>query len=119
MTRINAGIPPKELHSKHLIAEHREIKRVPSLVKKRKYFDDIPNSFKLGNGHVKFFYDKLGYLKKRYEEIYAECLNRNYNVTYFGDSWKDIPDELMGDWNPTEDAILQIRQRISERTPKK
>jgi hypothetical protein len=35
MTRINTGIPPKELTDKHLLAEHREIKRIPNCIKKR------------------------------------------------------------------------------------
>ena len=30
MTRINCGIPPEELSDKHLLAEHREIKRIPN-----------------------------------------------------------------------------------------
>ena len=33
MTRINVGILPKELSNKHLIAEHREIKRIPNCIK--------------------------------------------------------------------------------------
>ena len=34
MTRINAGIPPKKLTNRHLLAEHREIKRIPNVIKK-------------------------------------------------------------------------------------
>ena len=56
MTRINAGIPPVELTDKHLIAEHREIKRIPNLISKGKYnMNGQPSEFKLGIGHVKFF----------------------------------------------------------------
>ena len=63
MTRINVGIPPAELINQHLIAEHREIKRIPNCIAKGKYnMDNIPRRFKLGKGHVKFFYDKLEYL---------------------------------------------------------
>ena len=119
MTRINVGIPPKELHTKHLLAEHREIKRIPNLAKKKIDFTKIPNVFSLGKGHVLFFYTRLLYLKKRYEEIYAECLSRNYRVTYFGDSWNGVPDNLMRDWSPTEEDIAQVRDRIAQRTPKK
>ena len=54
MTRINCGIPPAELTNKHLIAEHREIKRIPNCVIKGKYsLTGQPDSFKLGAGHVK------------------------------------------------------------------
>ena len=34
MTRINAGIPAAMLTGKHLLAEHREIKRIPNEVRK-------------------------------------------------------------------------------------
>ena len=59
MTRINVGIPPADLNGRHLIAEHREIKRIPNLVNRGRYsLDNQPKLFKLGKGHVKFFYDK-------------------------------------------------------------
>ena len=68
MTRINAGIPVQQLNGKHLIAEHREIKRVPNLVRynieKGNPISGIPPKFTLGKGHVKFFYDKLVILGK-------------------------------------------------------
>ena len=49
MTRINVGILPKELSNKHLIAEHREIKRIPNCISKGKYnMDGQPDRFKLG-----------------------------------------------------------------------
>ena len=46
MTRINVGIPPEELTDKHLLAEHREIKRIPNCIAKGKYnMDGIPKRF--------------------------------------------------------------------------
>ena len=81
MTRINIGVPVKTLTSKHLLAEHREIKRIPNVVARGRYNPkSIPPSFSLGKGHVSFFYNKLGYLKKRYQELYQECKERGYNV---------------------------------------
>lgn len=117
MTRINCGIPPKELSTKHLIAEHREIKRIPNVIAKGKYkMDGIPESFTLGTGHIKFFYNKLLYLRKRYEEIYQECCNRDFNVTYYGNCWDNIPSELMNDYTPTKRDIEIVKQRILEKT---
>lgn len=119
MTRINVGIPPCELTTKHLIAEHREIVRIPNCVTKGRYsLKDQPQTFKLGKGHVKFFYTKLRYLKKRYEEIYAECLRLGYKVSYYGDAWDNIPNEFMNDYTPTENDIAIIKQRIHERLNK-
>jgi hypothetical protein len=120
MTRINCGIPPAELTDKHLIAEHREIKRIPNTVSKyysegRLNMKGQPEQFKLGTGHVKFFYDKLGYLLTRYEQIYAECRLRKFNVTYYGDVWKNVPQHLMGNYTPTDVDKEIIRERINER----
>lgn len=116
MTRINIGVPPKDLCRQHLLAEAREIKRIPNVIAKGKYnMDNIPDNFTLGTGHVKFFYNKLLYLKKRYEEIYAECLNRGYNVTYFGDAWNNVPAYLMNDYTPTDNDIKLVMARIEER----
>lgn len=116
MTRINAGISVEELHDKHLMAEHREIKRIPNCIKKGRYsMKDQPSEFTLGTGHVKFFYDKLLYLKNRYDKLYKECKKRGFNVTYYGCAWEDIPDKFMGDYTPTREAVEMLRKRIKER----
>jgi hypothetical protein len=116
MTRINCGIPPKQLCRQHLLAEAREIKRIPNAITKGKFtLDGQPSKFTLGTGHVKFFYTRLGYLKNRYEDIYAECLIRGYNVTYFGDAWDGVPNHLMGDYTPTNEDREIVLARINER----
>jgi len=116
MTRINVGMRPQDLTNKHLIAEHREIKRVPNLVSRGRYnIKSTPSEFKLGEGHVAFFYNKLLYLKKRYESIYEECLNRGFNVQYYGNAWEGIPEEMMNDYTPSERDRLLIEERIASR----
>ena len=116
MTRINAGIDPKTLTQRHLMAEHREMKRIPNCVAKgRANLNNIPDSFRLGTGHVSFFYDKLGYLKKRYISVRDECWSRGYNVQDYSDAWDNIPDELMNDWFPTDKDREIVQQRINER----
>ena len=119
MTRINVGIPPAELVNQHLLAEHREIKRIPNCVAKGKYnMDGQPDRFKLGTGHVKFFYNKLLYLKKRYVRLYEECIERGFNVQNYIEAWNDIPAELMNDYNVRANDIRIIRERINERLSK-
>jgi len=116
MTRINSGISPSELVDKHLLAEAREIKRIPNCIRSGRYsMLDRPEEFKLGKGHVKFFYDKLLYLKNRYDLIYTECINRGFKVRYFGDSWDDLPKDLMNDYYPTDKDRSIVRCRINER----
>lgn len=119
MTRINCGIPVKELVDRHLLAEAREIKRIPNCVSRGRYnLKNIPKKFTLGKGHVAFFYDKLKYLKDRYEDIYNECKFRKFNVQYWGNAWDNVPKELMNDYTPTEQDKEIIRQRIKERLNK-
>jgi deoxyribonuclease (pyrimidine dimer) len=116
MTRINVGIPPRELSGKHLIAEHRELKRIPNAVGKGKCrLDRIPARFSLGTGHVSFFYDKLGYLLNRYRDLYNECCRRGYSVQNYESAWKDVPPSLMNNYEPTDDDIALIKDRIAER----
>jgi hypothetical protein len=116
MTRINCGIPPKELTDKHLLAEHREIKRVPNVVKSGRFsMKGQPTEFCLGTGHVKFFYDKLLYLYKRYLQIHHECKKRNFNVQNYKEAWDDIPVKMMNSYKPTHKDREIIRERIAER----
>ena len=120
MTRINVGIPPAELVNQHLIAEHREIKRIPNCIAKGKYnMDGIPDKFKLGTGHVKFFYNKLLYLKNRYISLYNECIKRGFNVQNYISAWDNVPQELMNDYTVEANDIIIIKQRIDERRPKR
>ena len=121
MTRINTGVNPTELSRQHLIAEHREIKRIPNQIKVGKLFKSrdyskIPDVFKLGSGHVMFFADKLKYLHKRYKLILGECRARGYNMTDYNDAWDGVPNELYNDWNETPESRSLIQERILERT---
>jgi len=88
MTRINVGIPPVKLSRQHLLAEHREIKRIPNMVKSgRANLENIPEKFCLGKGHVSFFYDKLNTLYWRYVKLYNECRRRGYRVQNYESCW--------------------------------
>lgn len=116
MTRINVGIPARELTNKHLIAEHRELKRIPNAVAKGRFNrNSIPKEFTLGKGHVSFFYDKLGYLRERYIDLYTECKARGFSVQSYLASWEGVPHDLMNGYTPTEKDIRIIRERIADR----
>lgn len=82
MTRINL-VPPAELCDQHLLAEHRELTRIPNAVAKGKYhLTGQPAEYKLGEGHVRFFFNKMAFLKNRYDLLHAECKARGFNVQY-------------------------------------
>jgi deoxyribonuclease (pyrimidine dimer) len=116
MTRVNVGILPEELPNKLLIGEHREIKRIPNAVRSGRFsLANQPKLFTLGKGHVKFFYDKLLFLRNRYESLYGECLKRGFNVTNFSSAWDDVPQEYLGDYVPTHRDRLILLERIASR----
>lgn len=113
MTRVNVGISVEELPKSLLLAEHREIKRIPNMVRTgRAKLRGIPSKFTLGEGHVKFFYNKLGYIKARYHQIYARCLELKCNVQYYGDSFNGIPENLMGEYEETQADRELLIERI-------
>lgn len=119
MTRINSGVDPKCLPDKLLLAEHREITRIPNVLKKRldsgKTISTIDGDFRLGTGHVTFFNDKLIYLRKRYIDLYLECIDRGFKVTNKISAFSDIDPKYLNDWIPTSEARCLIEERISDR----
>lgn len=119
MTRINL-IPPAQLCDQHLLAEHRELTRIPNAVARGRFnLQGLPTDYTLGTGHVRFFYDKLAFLHRRYLALHAECLQRGFNVTNI---WpQDLPPDttLWNDYHPTAAALAANRQRIAQRMPAK
>lgn len=113
MTRINVGISVKELSDEHLLAEHREIKRLTALYDRFK--SNIPSKFTLGKGHVLFFADKYLFTLKRYIDIYDECINRGFDVVDYRDNWRKIPKPLMNDYKPSDDDRKMLIDRINDR----
>lgn len=119
MTRINL-VPPAELCDQHLLAEHRELTRIPNAVAKGKFhLKGQPTEYKLGEGHVRFFFNKLAFLKKRYDALHQTCKARGFKVQYI---WpQTLPNDplLWQDYTPTEAALALNRARIAERLPVK
>ena len=125
MTRINV-VPVRELTREQLIAEYREIARIPGYLKKSlkrtgKPFDlsEIPDNYTLGTGHVKFFYDKMLYLKKRHTELVEEMIRRGYKPTYTDTSIYDVGREWQGAYRPTKEAMTINRERLKQKNKKK
>lgn len=126
MTRINAGIPVTELSKAHLLAEHREIKRIcyrMSVRLKSDKFDDIPAPFYevKPDGEIKFkelfWLDKGFYTYKRYNELYRECRRRGYDVDNYCGNWGIYygKTEYWNDYTPTQEQVDMIRARINDR----
>jgi len=119
MTRINSAIKPHRLTDQHLIAELRELPRVFTSVQKRisdgKNFEDIPEKFTLGSGHVKFFYDKLSFLNNRYAELAYEYTCRYDKGWEWVINIDRFPDFLCNWYSPTQFEKDILIERISKR----
>lgn len=122
MTRINVVLPI-ELADKHLLAEYRELPRIFGASKKWYLkggnVDDLPTTYRLGKGHVLFFYDKLLFCFNRQFILYGECLKRGFNVRHNPEDaradFMSAPVELFNDYRPTKRALRINRERIETR----
>ncbi|AGH32114.1 endonuclease V N-glycosylase UV repair enzyme [Vibrio phage 11895-B1] len=122
MTRINT-IKPSDILDQHLIAEWRELPRIPNSILSGKAKLDlkiIPDQYKLGQNHVRFFYNKLSYLQKRHtmicEEMDRRSINRDKSITVDLTSLNLVLKAcLCNDWQPTSrDHNINI-ERLQER----
>lgn len=128
VTRINV-VDPRTLCDEHLRAEWRELTRIPNCILSGKYgISDIPSQYTVrtngnpsgGKGHVKFFLNKLYWLREHYYAILKECRRRRFNVT---DYWPPEVNEttypqLFNDFKPSREDKKLNRRRIKERWPK-
>lgn len=140
MTRINL-VEPHQLTDKHLMAEYRELPRIFTAVKKlvnepkprvgdgwRKFITsgEIPDRYVLGKGHMKFFYNKLPYLRERYREIaYVLRTKRNFNldkeatISVLSEADKLIYETKLDmdfNWQPTPEDIYLNMVRLCKRS---
>lgn len=119
-------IPVHFLTDQHLIAEKRELRMIPALLKKRIFSGkhtekDIPKQFTLGPGHMKFFLNKMLYLFKRYDLIVDEMVQRGFNVDkslMFEMSYAVLL-KMDNDWKPEpqdyEIIIRRLREKLFEK----
>ena len=121
MTRINLT-PPNELCDQHLIAELHELPRIPNGLLKGNLkldFSGIPDKYTLGEGHVKFFINKLTFLWCRYQELLEEAQQRKFSVQdrFPEESMIALPLDCWEEYVPTEEEIKLSRDRIIEKLP--
>lgn len=118
MTRINSAINVRRLTDEHLLAEHREIKRLPYCLGKAiasGSVKSIPEKFTLGTGHVLFFLNKMEFVWQRYCEIYTECNQRGFSVDWYHNNFVGLPREYSNGYTPTNEERKLLIKRISER----
>ncbi len=128
MTRINV-VPVEELTDKHLGSEWQEITRVYTYAKDRhkngKTPADLksPDRYRLNAGHVKWAAKHLGYLNKRYQNLYDELRRRGKKpnkslMRRVIESSNSLPSCWLNDYTVTPACLAINRQRIEERLSK-
>lgn len=118
MTRINSAIAMQCLTDEHLLAEHREIKRMPYCLRQSIQSGSIrkvPNTFTLGKGHITFFLDKMKFIYNRYIEIHRAVLSRGFDVQSYASNWDGIQKEYWNDYTPTQQEYELLTERIRQR----
>jgi deoxyribonuclease (pyrimidine dimer) len=115
--RCNAGINPIYLADQHLIAEQGELMIVIGTLKKNNFINKtpIPPKFKLGTGHITFWYDKLLYLQKRLDALKHEVACRGFKIMDREIELDGVPKKFINDWTPTLEDSKIVRERIVEK----
>lgn len=124
MTRINL-IHPAQLSDQHLLAEYHELPRIFTMAYEAALRSESPSDprnpreYCLGPGHARFFYPRLGFLRKRFHVLVEEMLTRGWEPQH-----QEVPQcyELMShhwcqDYEPTPAAISTNLARLRERDP--
>lgn len=123
MTRVNC-VPVEQLSREHLVAEYRELPRIFGMVRgmaERGVTDpklaDIPSSYRMGTGHMKFFTDKLGWCVQRQKLLILEMRRRGYQPNFDDPEslLQGIPEAFHGSWSPTDRDLEISWARIRER----
>lgn len=127
MTRINSNLDPKLLHRMHLIAELREITMVPAALRRSlrtrrpdDIINGIPKKFTLNAGHVKFFYNKLAFLGRRFMLLADEMERRGYTPDRSRSiAFNEFHPIWYGEWESTPDDDAIVIERINFRISQK
>lgn len=125
MTRVNC-VPPEVLTDRHLVAEWKEIPRILTLIRNQLQsggIKPVPETYRLGTGHMQFFADKANWILCRLTELNNEMINRGMRpskdlMKSYIKAVEELPPEVkLSLWEPTpEDQQLNL-SRLKERSP--
>jgi len=126
MTRINV-VPVEELTDNFILAEYYELPRlfvnINAAIDRHEDPNDPrnPTEYKLGKGHMRFFYNKVTYLKNRHRQLHQEGTKRGLNLKTDPDThsktWvrAESNSAWFNDYEPTPEAIQLNRDRLQYR----
>jgi deoxyribonuclease (pyrimidine dimer) len=118
-------IPVTELCNQHLLSECKAIPKIPLglLCGKLSYnYDDRPSEYVVGAGHIRFFTDKLCWLRGRYMVVSLEAGRRGLDVQDIW-PWPGLQqnavlwEKAWNDWRPDAQALRINRARLRDRMP--
>ena len=119
--RINV-IPVHMLADIHLRAEYREILMAPHFYRVSKGSKKgiqrhlIPNRYTLNKGHAMLWYNKMGYIQRRHEELEEEMNERGFKTREeYSLNFRDISEAEMNDYEPDVNDMAINISRILER----
>jgi len=111
MVRVNI-LEPKALSDQHLIAEYSEILRLLGYVRKHPEVSSANAHFM--KQPVKYFSDKLRYLKRRHAMLKAEMGRRGFHPRITPDMGC-YAKEKMKEFSPDKRQVYEIKRRIISR----
>lgn len=115
MTRVNT-VSPRVLTNEHLVVELRELSRIPNAIAEgRAIVNNLPTYYSMGEGHVKFFYDKLLFIKFRHDALRVEYKKRTGKDYSFKIDLKGFPRQLCNNWTPSKEDKLVNYARLREK----
>ena len=119
MTRINV-IHPEYLLDQHLFAEYRELPRIFEYARRAlaRGRVTIPERYTLGEGHMRFFYNKTAWLVQRHATIVAELLKRGYTPKQT-DPLTPVEGYAPSDWRPSPADVVVNMERLRLRLQEK
>lgn len=121
--RINV-INPKFLTDQHLVAEYREMKMITyyyvksSQTKTGIEKDKIGERYTLNKGHAYMWYNKFGFIEKRFQDICAEMRDRDFRCDYDVLNYEGIPKSAFGNFIPTKEDVRINLDRVLIRLAK-
>jgi deoxyribonuclease (pyrimidine dimer) len=80
----------------------------------------IPTKFTLNTGHVKFFYNKMAFLHRRFDRLALEMERRGYRPNWARNKAFNGFDSIWyGDWESTPESDILVLERIRLRIAQK
>lgn len=121
--RINV-ISTVYLTDQHLVAEYREMKMITYYYVKSAATktgidkSKISERYVLSQGHAYMWYDKFGYIEKRFQAICDEMRYRGFKCDYDKLDYTGIPKSAFGNFVPTQADVKVNLDRVLIRLAK-